>query len=448
MNIRVMKFGGTSVRTAEARMTAALRVISTKEQGSWPVVVVSAMGRKGEPYATDTLADLLRAVDPATQPDEREMDLVMSVGELISAVIFAQTLKGLGHKAMAIRGGQAGIRTDGVYGNARIVSISPVGIVEAISRNAIPIVCGFQGVWTDGKLPGAELTTLGRGGSDTTAAAVAAALQADAVEIYTDVDGVKTADPDFVPSAPTIERITSIEVAEIAHLGAKVLHPRAAEIAMRFGVPLWVKNTSSDHPGTEVVPTTETAGQSVTGVTHTGKLVHFQFGLGNLSDEHRRIFQAGVFSTLAKYGVNVYMASLGQTSLGFAVPREQFADVKDIFDALVVPMPDQTVYLVQAGEKPSRAVETQRALMSSMGNCASVHLDIAEGCTMVSLVGRDLVRHPGVFYRAFSVLMAAGVPVLQTTDSDLSISLLVPESELRRTVSLLHTEFAEAKSTP
>ncbi|MES1147510.1 MAG: aspartate kinase [bacterium] len=443
MNVRVMKFGGTSVRTAEARMTAALRVISTMEQGSWPVVVVSAMGRRGEPYATDTLADLVKAVDPATQPDERELDLVMSVGELISAVVFAQTLKGLGYKSLAIRGGQAGIRTDGVYGNARIISISPVGIVEAISRGAIPVVCGFQGVWTDGKLPGAELTTLGRGGSDTTAAAIAAALHAEAVEIYTDVDGVKTADPDFVPSAPTIDRISSVEVAEIAHLGAKVLHPRAAEIAMRFGVPLWVKNTLSDHPGTEVMPTNDGAGQSVTGVTHTGKLVHFQFGLSQLSEGHRRTFQAGVFATLAKYGVSVYMASLGQSSLGFAVPRQQYADVKDIFDALVVPMPDQTVYLVQAGDTASRAVETQQALMESMGKCSVVHMDIAEGCTMVSLVGRDLVRHAGVFYRAFSILQSAGIPVLQTTDSDLSISMLIPESELRKAVALLHAGFAE-----
>lgn len=444
MNVRVMKFGGTSVRTPEARMTAALRVISTKEQGIWPVVVVSAMGRKGEPYATDTLAALVRGIDPAVPPDERELDLVMSVGELISAVVFAQTLKSLGHNAMAMRGGQAGIRTDGVYGNARIESIAPVGMVESIKRGAIPVICGFQGVWSDGRLPGAELTTLGRGGSDTTAAAIAAALHAQACEVYTDVDGVKTADPDFVPSAPTIDRISSLEVAEIAHLGAKVLHPRAAEIAMRFGVPLWVKNTMSDHPGTEIVPSGESTGRTITGITHSGKLVHFQFGLGGLSEEHRKAFQAGVFATLAKYGVNVTMASLGTTSVGFAVPREQFADVKDIFDALVVPMPDKTVYLVQAGDKASRAVETQQALMTSLGTCHMVHLDVAEGCTMVSIVGRDFVRHPGVFYRAFSILHSAQVPVLQTTDSDLSISLLIPESELRRAVSLLHAGFADA----
>lgn len=443
MKLVVMKFGGTSVRSAEARMTAALRVISAKEQGLWPVVVVSAMGRRGEPYATDTLAELVRSADPTVAPDQREMDLVMSVGELISAVVFAHTLKGLGYGAMALRGGQAGIRTDGVYGNARIVSISPAGIAEAIAQGAIPVVCGFQGVWTDGKLPGAELTTLGRGGSDTTAAAIAAAVGAVACEIYTDVDGVKTADPDFVPHAPTIHTISSLEVAEIAHLGAKVLHPRAAEIAMRFGVPLWVKNTQSDHPGTEIIPSEKSHGQSVTGVTHTGKLVHFQFGLGHLNTEHRRTFQAAVFETLAKYGINVTMSSLGHTSLGFAVGRDQYADVKDIFDALVVPMPDRTVYLVQAGETPSRAVETQHALMSSLGSCETVHLDIVEGCTMVSIVGRELVRNPGVFWRAFSILTGAGVPVLQTTDSDLSISLLIPESELRRAVSLLHAAFAE-----
>jgi aspartate kinase len=156
-----MKFGGTSVRTKEARTAAALRVVSAKEQGVAPVVVVSAIGRRGEPYATDTLIGLLRDVDPAVEPDPRELDLLMSCGEIMSSVIFAHTLKSLGHAAISLRGGQAGIRTDGEYGNARILGVNPLGIHEALKRGLIPVVCGFQGVWIQGGLPGAELTTLG-----------------------------------------------------------------------------------------------------------------------------------------------------------------------------------------------------------------------------------------------------------------------------------------------
>lgn len=442
MKLKVMKFGGTSVRTPEARMMAAHKVISAKEQGFWPVVVVSAIGRKGEPYATDTLIGLVKQIDATVEPDSREMDLMMSVGELISAVVFGQTLKTLGHSAMALRGGQAGIRTDGVYGNARIVSIAPVGIFEAVKRGAIPVVCGFQGVWTDGKLPGAELTTLGRGGSDTTAAAIGAAINAAAVEIFTDVDGVKTADPDFVSHAPTLRTISYGEVSEIAHLGAKVLHPRAAEIAERFNIPLWVKNTMTDAIGTEITESAPNDSRPITGVTHTGKLVNLHFNLTTVDAAHRSTFESSIFTTLAKYAVNVSMASVSETSIGFAVPREQFADVKDIFDALVVPMADGSVYLTQAGHTASRAVETQLSLMKGLGECTLIPIEVSEACTMVSVVGKETMRNPGVFARAFSILQEAKIPILQTTDSDLSISLLIPESELRKTVGLLHEGFA------
>ena len=290
MRIKVMKFGGTSVATAEARMQSAMRVISAKDQGFRPVVVVSAIGRKGAPYATDTLINLLNEIDPNVDPDPRELDLLVACGEILSAVVFAHTLKTLGHSAMAFRGGQAGIRTDGVYGNARIVSINPVALLKSIGGGHIPVVCGFQGVFVDGPgMPGGELTTLGRGGSDTTGAALGAALKAEAVEIFTDVDGVKTADPDAVRNAPTLRTVTYDEVAEIAHLGAKVVHPRAAEIAMMYGIPLWVKNTFSDDEGTQIVPKSEFPGRRVTGVTHTGKLVYLQFDLSGAASEQERV---------------------------------------------------------------------------------------------------------------------------------------------------------------
>ncbi|MER3496685.1 MAG: aspartate kinase, partial [Armatimonadota bacterium] len=164
------------VATAEARHRAALKVISARERGAWPVVVVSAIGRRGAPYATDTLVQMLREVDPDTEPDAREMDLLVSTGEILSAVIFAQTLKSLGHSASVFRGGQAGIRTDGVYGNARVLGVNPTSLFRCLEGGKIPVVCGFQGVFSPVPgMPGGELTTLGRGGSDTTASAVGAA---------------------------------------------------------------------------------------------------------------------------------------------------------------------------------------------------------------------------------------------------------------------------------
>lgn len=439
-----MKFGGTSVRTPEARQLAALKVLSAKEQGFAPVVVVSAIGRKGMPYATDTLIGLLDEVDANTPPEPRELDMIMACGEILSSVIFSHTLKALGCPAMSFRGGQAGIRTDGVYGEARILSINPLGLIEACKRGFVPVVCGFQGVWAKGGLPGAELTTLGRGGSDTTASAVGAALRADAVEIFTDVDGVKTADPDFVDGAPTLRRVTYDEVAEIAHLGAKVLHPRAAEIAMKFDIPLWVKSTFSDDAGTNIVPNRDLGGRRVTGVTHTGKLVNMVVSLQSVKPGHRTQFTANLYEALAKYKVNVYMTNLSQSSVGFAVSRGQFPDVQDMLDALVLPIgeaDDRVVYLVQSSETPSRAFETQKQLLAGMGEVCEVAVQINEGCTMVSVVAYEYLQQPGVFYDVLSTLHREQIPVLQTSDSDFSLSCLIPESELKRAVQILHAKF-------
>lgn len=438
-----MKFGGTSVRTPEARMRAAMRVISAREQGFSPVVVVSAIGRRGEPYATDTLIKMLQDIDANVEPDQREMDLLMACGEILSSVVFAHTLKTLGHSAMSMRGGQAGIRTDGVYGNARILGVNPLGLFEVLKRGHTPVVCGFQGVWTQGGLPGAELTTLGRGGSDTTASAVGAALRAVAVEIFTDVDGIKTADPDFVQTAPTLPKVTYDEVAELAYLGAKVVHPRAAEIAMRYDVPLWVKNTFSDHPGTEVVHKESFPGRRVTGVSHTGKLVHVQFDLVSVDEGHRKVFQARVYETLAKEGTSLHMIDLSPESIGFAVPRDQFADVEDLFDGLVLPIVNggSKIYVVRRHEKPTRASETQTRLLRELGEPTSVSYNVTEGATMVSLVGHEYMQQPGVFESVLTTLHENGVPVMQVSDSDYSLSCLIPESELHKAVAALHERF-------
>ena len=448
MGIKVMKFGGTSVATAEARMTSALRVISAKEQGFKPVVVVSAIGRRGAPYATDTLINMLREIDPSVEPEARELDLLVACGEILSAVIFAHTLKTLGYPAQAFRGGQAGIRTDGVYGNARIVGINPVSLFRSVERGQIPVVCGFQGVWVSGDgAPGGELTTLGRGGSDTTGAAIGAAMKADAVEIFTDVDGVKTADPDAVKHAPTLRKVTYDEVAEIAHLGAKVVHPRAAEIAMNYGIPLWVKSTFSEDEGTEIVPREHFPGRRVTGVTHTGKLVYMQFDLSQATAADRVILEARIYETMARYGVNLHMLDISPSSTGFAVPRAQYPTVQDVLDGLVIPVEGEPrrVYLFQVGQEASREVETQAALLTPLGEIRRVPAQLTEACTMVSLVGHEYMQQSGLFLNVLWTLDQNQVTVLQTSDSDFSLSVLVPESEANRAVRLLHDRFGLAE---
>ena len=444
MRIKVMKFGGTSVATAEARLRSAMRVISAKEQGFRPVVVVSAIGRKGAPYATDTLISLLREIDPDVEPEAREMDLMIACGEILSSVIFAHTLKTLGHTAQAFRGGQAGIRTDGIYGNARIVGINPSSLIRSVENGHIPVVCGFQGTFVDhAGAPGGELTTLGRGGSDTTGAALGAALKAEAVEIFTDVDGIKTADPDAVNHAPTLRKVTYDEVAEIAHLGAKVVHPRAAEIAMQYGIPLWVKNTFSDDEGTEIVSRENFPGRRVTGVTHTGKLVYLQFDLSGAGETDRTLLESRIYETMARYGVNLFMLDVSPSSTGFAVPRSQYAIVENVLDGLVIPVDGEPrrVYLFQIGQQASREVETQAKLLGSLGEVRRVPASLTEGCTMVSLVGHEYMQQSGLFLQVLSVLSENQISVLQVSDSDYSLSVLVTESERDRAVKLLHQRF-------
>lgn len=442
MKSLVMKFGGTSVSSNEARLRACLRVISAKEKGYCPVVVVSAIGRKGQPYATDTLIGMMREIDPAVAPDPRELDLMLACGEILSAVIFAHTLKTLGHAAMAFRGGQAGIRTDGVYGNARIVSIQPTSILRAINDGSIPVICGFQGVYvgTD-RAPGAELTTLGRGGSDTTAAAIGAAIDAESVEIYTDVDGVKTADPDYVNNAPTLRVVSYDEVAEIAHLGAKVLHPRAAEIAMKFDIPLWVKNTFSDDPGTKVVKSDEFPGRRMTGVTHSGKLIYLQFDLSGIEASLRSELRGYIYEILYTNGLNLFMTNLSPQGIGFAIPRSQLTRFQELFDGLVAFLDDH-IALFSIGAVPSAGVVAQQKLLARSKPCANVQIDMTENCSMVSIIGHEMMQEAGLFVRVLRMLDEAQIPVLQTSDSELSLSCLVPESETERAVHLLHSAFA------
>lgn len=451
--IVVQKFGGTSVATDENRRLAAGKVVAAKQAGFSPVVVVSAIGRRGAPYATDTLVDEMHKIDPTFPPSSRELDMMMACGEIISTAVMAATLQSVGQAAVALSGGQAGIITDGEYGNARILSIHPHSILRAIERGQIPVVCGFQGVTSvTEEAEHGSITTLGRGGSDTTASALGAALNAEAVEIYTDVDGVKTADPDMVPNARTLEVCTYQEVAEIAHQGAKVVHPRAAEIAGDHGIQLWVKSTFTDHSGTRIVgDAPESVRRRITGVTHTGKLAFIRL---EIEDEaHKPLLEREVYRLMARAGVNIFLVSFSPTALSFAVTRDMYATARDLLDGMVVPIdtvlgrsPASYLYIFKFSEGLDLAYRNQRPLLTSLEEAGLVKVvDVPgtahENGTIVSVIADRHRQVPGVMATIFETLTNAAIPILQVADSDMSISCLVPENEARRAVRLLHDVF-------
>jgi aspartate kinase len=401
--IVVQKFGGRSVGTAEARRLACERVREAIDAGYRPVVVVSAIGRMGEPYATDTLLSHLHAVDPNVEPTPRECDMLMACGEMISTVIFAQTLKSIGLRAIALTGEQAGILTDDHYGDAQILHIDASRIHEAFAGGQLDVVvvAGFQGV-----TEGGAITTLGRGGSDTTASALGAALRAEKIEIYTHVDGVMTADPEVCPSAHTLAMVTFEEVCNMAHQGAKVIHPRAAEIAMQHQIPLWVKTSFERKPGTLVAPLTAQQApttRKVTGIATLSKLVYFT--LLGLDRPGRAEFEALVHEAVGAAGINFYLNSIGPETSSFIVEE-------------------------------SRAQRTRDLLHSLEARFVSV-----PNCEMVSVVALNMWEVPGFLYQIANTLAGKGIQVLQMADSECSVSCLVDRGQAGLAVKALHDDF-------
>ncbi|MCC6442064.1 MAG: aspartate kinase [Armatimonadetes bacterium] len=449
MKIVVQKFGGTSVDTHEHRLMACRKVIQAKEGGVAPVVVVSAIGRGGAPYATDTLIRMLLDVDPNTRPDTREMDLMMACGEIISTVLMAHTLKTLGYPAVALTGGQAGIMTDADFGNALILSIDPQRVVQVLEQGKIAVVCGFQGVsMPEDKHSHGDITTLGRGGSDTTGSALGAALRADSVEIYTDVNGVLTADPKAVPGARSLPTITYEEIAEMAHQGAKVLHPRAAEIAMNHKIPLWVKSTTQDLPGT-LITTREAAssgkGLSVTGITHLSKVAYITLTIAKTEDKPR--IELEIYKLMAKLGINVYLVSVSPDTISFVITRDHLRKVRDTLNGLVLPVPSAgekgRLYVFDFGE--TTTFRLQREMLERVGGAFEaipVPTEVAENCAVISVIAENL-DVPGVMADVVETLYGAEVDILQTADSDLSISCLVHDSDAEQAVRALHRRFVE-----
>jgi len=400
--IVVMKFGGTSVATAEGRSAMVARVQAALEIGRAPVLVVSAMGRAGAPYATDTLLGLVGALPT----DDRERDLLASVGEVISAVVISHELRGAGVDALAFTGGEAGILTDGTAGAAAITEIHPGGLCAAIDASRVPVIAGFQGISADGRL-----TTLGRGGSDTTACAIGVALDALEVEIFTDVDGVMTADPRTCDGAEVLEVISADELFQMARHGSRVVHTPAAELALSSGVAMRVRNTFSDHEGTRVA---DIAGYRPAGVataiSHVDNIARMRVGLGAPEGSPMHMSaQTRVYRAMADAGVSLDMF----TPLG---------------DSLVFTVPEAVL---------DRAAE----VVYSLGLLHHSYRGLAK----VTLVGAGMHGVPGVMARMAECLSTAGVDVLQVADSHTTISVLLPADQVRTAVQALHAGFGLAE---
>ena len=405
----MQKFGGTSVATEGGRQAAVQRVGAALRQGYRPVVVVSAMGRRGAPYATDTLLDLVRGGGAEVTP--RDLDLIASCGEIISSVMMVHALKRHGIDAMPFTGGQAGIVTDENFTDASILRVEPDRVRQCLEQNRVAVVAGFQGASENG-----EVTTLGRGGSDTTATALGAALGAEAVEIYTDVDGIYTADPRIVPGARSLLTATYEEVAQMAVEGARVIHPRAIEIAMRANLPVRVRGTFSESQGTLITHAwphdrTWMAGSQriVTGVAHTPDLTLFlvrdRASAASAGDRTRSDLR--VFRSLADAGISVDMINV-------SVERKAFVTRAD--DA-----------------KRARAVLEQNGF----------DVAVRDRCTKVTVIGTGMRGLPGVMARIVEALDHAGVEILLSVDSHITISCLVDGADTERAVRALHDAFQD-----
>jgi aspartate kinase len=394
----VQKFGGTSVATVDGRRALRAKVRKALDDGHAPVVVVSAMGRAGEPYATDTLISLLEGHDPVP----RELDLLASCGEVISAVLIAHELRTDGVAAMAFTGAQAGILTDGAFGEATVLDVDPSPLSRAVADGLVPVIAGFQGAASDG-----QLTTLGRGGSDTTACAVGVALRAAAVEIYTDVDGVMSADPRACEGASVLDALQYEELFQMARTGAKVMHAPAAETAMDGGVPVVVRNTFSDAKGTTVAGEGRLAslrrGRVATAVSHSDGIAQFTATLPH--DDTRASVLTSVFRGMADSGVSLDMFTPLDSTLAFSVDEGQ----------------------VRAAEH----------VLATLGVAYRVH----PGLSKVTLVGAGMHGVPGVMARVAEALAADGIHIMQVADSHYTISVLVDGPQSRAAINSLHAAF-------
>ena len=406
MGLIVQKYGGSSVSDAEAMKRVANRIVASKKAGHQVVVVVSAMGD-----TTDELIDLANQITPL--PAGRELDMLLTAGERISMALLAMAIKNLGHEALSFTGSQAGVITDSKHGRARIIDVTPGRIKEALKEDAIAIVAGFQGISQDTK----DVTTLGRGGSDTTAVALAAALEADVCEIYTDVDGVFSADPRIVPTARKLKSVTYEEMLELAASGAKVLHLRCVEYARRFELPIHVRSSFSNLEGTWVVsdqPEGRNMEQAIiSGIAHDKSEAKITIvGVPDRSGVAARIFQsiADADINIDMIVQNVSAAATGRTDISFTLPRTE----------------------------GSKATAIVQKLQGEIG-FQSIQYDDQIG--KLSLIGAGMRSHPGVTATFFASMADAGVNIEMISTSEIRISIVCRQSDLERAVKSAHSAF-------
>ncbi len=413
MGLVVQKYGGSSVADAGRIRAVAERIVAAREGGNEVCVVVSAMGD-----STDELLDLAQQVSHV--PPARELDMLLTAGERISMALLAMAIAELGHEARSFTGSQAGVITDSVHGKARIIDVTPGRIRGALDAGAVAIVAGFQGVSQDTK----DVTTLGRGGSDTTAVALAAALGASVCEIYTDVDGVFTADPRIVPAARRLPATTYDEMLEMAANGAKVLHLRCVEYAKRYEMPIHVRSSFSHRPGTIVASTWQCATEVseeentmeqpiISGVAHDRSEAKITLvGVPDVVGAAARIFE-----TVAEAGVNIDMivqnvsaAGTGRTDISFTLPQ------KDGPTALA-------------------------ALQGMATDTGVENIEYNDQIGKISLVGAGMRTHPGVSARFFGALADAGVNIDMISTSEIRISVVVQAGDVDHAVTAVHTAF-------
>ncbi|WP_229054620.1 aspartate kinase [Aeromicrobium sp. Leaf350] len=408
MGIVVQKYGGSSVADAASIKRVAQRIVATKKAGHDVVVVVSAMGD-----TTDELIDLANEVSPL--PPARELDMLLTAGERISMAVLAMAIGNLGQEARSFTGSQAGVITDADHGRAKIIDVTPGRIEQALAEGAIAIVAGFQGVSQTTK----DITTLGRGGSDTTAAALAAALHADVCEIYSDVDGVFTADPRIVPTARRIPQISYEDCLEMAANGAKILHLRCVEYARRTNLPIHVRSSFSQKEGTWVVPAESVEKDAameaaiITGIAHDRS--EAKITVVGVADKVG--YAASVFSTLAEASINIDMivqnisaAATGLTDISFTLPR-------------------------------SDGAKAMEALTRAKDVIGFERLQYDDSVGKVSVIGAGMRNAPGISATFFTALADAGVNIEMISTSEIRISVITAESQVDEAVRAAHAAF-------
>lgn len=390
--------------TPDLRSRVCDIVTANREEGIGTVVVVSAMGRETAAYATDTLINLMKETNPS--PPAREMDILMSCGETISGVLLTSQLNARGLPSIFLSGEQAGIVTDGNYGDAHIIYVNPQKILDCLEAGQIVVVAGFQGAGEDG-----ELTTLGRGGSDTTASALGVALDAEYIDIFTDVEGVMTADPRIVDNARLLDAITYNEICQLAREGAKVVHPRAIEIAMQKNIPLRVRCTFTDSVGTIVanqIPGPDNrlriiADRLITGITYKSNIAQITINTSALAD--RQGIEMKVFKSLALADISVDFINVQPEVIHFTVNIEHAA----------------------------KAVE----VLKNLDLLPSVELN----CAKVAIVGAAMTGIPGVMSKVVEALTENNIDILQSGDSYTNIWCLVKREYMEKAIQALHDKF-------